>query len=850
MSTPMNHVFEIQISLFLCVLVLFWVLEIFIFSQNIKAKVLHTFLNSKFLFFVIPVQFSLLMMVLFASNFVEVNHWGLLFKLPITKNSFAFFIVAFIILDLFDYIYHYMMHKKPLFWKFHQVHHSDLDVDISTTVREHPGETFIRVSYSIFVICLVGAAPWVLIFKQCIQSSSNIMSHSKVKLPIKVNAIVSKVFVTPNTHHIHHHYQLPYTDSNYGDVLTIWDHLFATFLKKNPEEITFGVDTNMDRIDNENFKNLIVRPFIINKKKFMKKIEITKNSTIIIGFLLMTQVITSQTSVQGTIVDENNTPIAYADIVFKGSKEGTSTNSEGVFKLISKNTYNDVIINYVGFENKVVHLISPNTSNLSITLKEQAIAMNEVIVHSRLKKRLKKKENPAYKILEKIWENKKRNGLKLSKSYEYEKFSTVELGLDNLDTAFVKKALKNDFEIISKKMNTNNFNKYYVPIELIERSEKVFGNNILNKERTDTEGERIIGIKQEGKIFEHIGETFKEIDVYENNITILNKNFVSPISSEGFGTYDYNLIDSTSVNDVKQYTIQFYPREERDFAFNGYFTVDTKNYALAEIVMQTPKKMNLNFVRNFELTKSFTFLNDSIYLPLLNEYKGDFTLLSKDKNEKGAYVVKKEVFSNYILDLPKEATFYDQKVNQIVSNQFEKDSVYWNTKEDQETKDLYETVNIVKASKKIKAITGSIYILSDGYIPLFKGLQTGNIWTTVARNQVEGLRLRLGFRTFLSDSDRFRAEGYAAYGQRDKITKYGIEARYLLSNLPRTTISGAYLNDYEQMGLTQFNGIHLLPEADKGSKALFVRGQNFFLSKIQKTMFRFDLEPTKTYMLV
>jgi sterol desaturase/sphingolipid hydroxylase (fatty acid hydroxylase superfamily) len=261
----LNHVFQLQITLYLFILIFFWLLEFLISPQKLKNKLSHTFLNAKFLLFVVPVQFLLSVLVLFAANYIEADKFGLMFLLPISKNSILFFIIAFVCLDFFDYLYHFMMHKTPFFWKFHQVHHSDLDVDISTTVREHPCETFIRVNYSILVICIIGATPWVLIFKQIIQSFSNIVSHSKVKLPKKTNKIISKIFVTPNTHHIHHHYQLPYTDSNFGDVLTIWDQLFSTFQKLKQSEIICGVDTNMTREDNENFKKLILRPFI--KKK-------------------------------------------------------------------------------------------------------------------------------------------------------------------------------------------------------------------------------------------------------------------------------------------------------------------------------------------------------------------------------------------------------------------------------------------------------------------------------------------------------------------------------------------------------------------------------------------------------
>lgn len=844
MTHFLNHIFQIQIMLYVFVLASFWLLEFLICSQYLKPKIAHTLLNAKFLFMVVPIQLLMSILVLCVSNYIETEKIGFLFLFPITPNSFIFFIVAFVILDFFDYLYHFMMHKTPLFWKFHQIHHSDLEVDISTTIREHPGETFIRVSYSVLVIIVVGAAPWVLIFKQLIQSFSNITAHSKIKLPKTLNNIVSKVFVTPNTHSIHHHYLLPYTDSNFGDVLSIWDHLFSTFSILEQSEIICGVDTNMIEKENKSFKKLLKRPFVLIKEKIWESRKKKQQNIILFTALITSSVIHSQTIVKGILVDTQNVPISNANIIFKGSNNGTLTNHLGVFILKSDKTYKEICIKYVGFEEKNILLDAQNTTDLKIVLNEQINTLNEVAIISEPRKRIKKKDNPAYKILENIWKNKNKNGLKNSKSYQYDQYSSTEFGFNNFDSTAVKKILKKDFDAISLQMKKNEEDTYLVPIELFEKNQTIFGNNILNKEKTIIDGERYTGVEQQPDLFRNITNTFQKIDVYENNIILLNKNFVSPLSTEGFGTYNYVLSDSTFIGDKKYYTIKFYPRESRDFAFRGHFIVDTKSYSLTEIAMESPKKMNLNFVKNFEIKKTFLIEND-IYLPLINEYKGTFTILTKDDDRKGAYLVKKEMFSNYILENPKEDQFYDQNDTQTSFTQYKKTSAYWDQKQDEEVKNTYKTVSITKDSKPIKSITETVYILTDGYIPLSKGFQTGNIWATAAQNEIEGLRLRAGFRTFISDNDRLKIEGFTAYGTKDKTIKYGLETRYLLSNNPRTTISAAYLNDYEQMGLIQFNSIHLLPEADKGSKAFFVRGHNYYLSHIQKIMLRYDFEPIK-----
>ncbi|QHI36151.1 TonB-dependent receptor SusC [Kordia antarctica] len=571
-----------------------------------------------------------------------------------------------------------------------------------------------------------------------------------------------------------------------------------------------------------------------------------KTYILFISLLISTTYTFAQTKVQGALKDENNQPIPFADVYFTNSSVGTTSDMDGNFTLESENDYPELTISFIGYESRVISLLEKKTMGIQIVLKEEPTSLDEVYIVGKPKKRLSKKENPAYRILKKIWENKKRNGVKLANSYQYDKYTTVELGFDNMDSTFVKKSLKEDYNAIASKMKINTDNgTYYLPIQLTETTEKVYGDNRLKKERIDIVGQRKVGIEQQGKILERVAGVFKEINIYENDIAILNKNFVSPISTEGFGTYDYVLSDSTTVENKKYYTIYFFPRQDGDFAFQGSMTIADENFSIVDIEMKTLKQMNLNFVRSFEFKKTFSIKNDSIYIPQKNEYKGDFTLLTKGEEEKGIFVNKNETFSNYEFDTIKEPSFYDEVIEQTKVDQFKKNDRYWKKNQTEDIAEVYAVVDKVKDSKKVNGVTNKIYILSDGYINITDGLQIGSIWATTARNDVEGYRARMGFRTFKTYNDRLRLEGFLAYGFTDKKLKYGLEARYLLSNNPRTTLSAAYLNDNEQMGLITFNGTHLIPEADKGSKALFGRGSNFFLSRIQKSMLRFDWEAKK-----
>jgi sterol desaturase/sphingolipid hydroxylase (fatty acid hydroxylase superfamily) len=148
------------------------------------------------------------------------------------------------VFDLLDYIYHRAMHQIPGLWRFHLVHHTDTVMDVSTTLREHPGETVLRNGFLLIGVLVCGASFESLILRQTIQTFSNILSHTALRLPSAGAHVLGWVFITPNLHHVHHHFRLPFTNTNYGDTLSIWDRLFGTFAAPTASNSTAGLDTH------------------------------------------------------------------------------------------------------------------------------------------------------------------------------------------------------------------------------------------------------------------------------------------------------------------------------------------------------------------------------------------------------------------------------------------------------------------------------------------------------------------------------------------------------------------------------------------------------------------------------
>lgn len=256
------EVFIFSITLFLC-----WNLENIAGLSIGYKKWDHAYLNSKFLITNIPLQFLLGFVYVRTIQWTGLHHFGIIYHLPFMKNNFLMFLFIFLFLDLGEYVYHFIMHKINFLWRFHVVHHSDNIVDASTTLREHPGENTIRNIFTLLWIFLGGVVFWALLLRQIIQILSNIFSHINYRLPQKIDNIVGMVFITPNLHHVHHHYQQPYTDCNYGDVLSIWDRMFGTFNRLALNEVVFGIDNFMDKDIHSKYGPLLKMPFGKYKKR-------------------------------------------------------------------------------------------------------------------------------------------------------------------------------------------------------------------------------------------------------------------------------------------------------------------------------------------------------------------------------------------------------------------------------------------------------------------------------------------------------------------------------------------------------------------------------------------------------
>ena len=241
---------------------LFWSIESIIplFNFNYK-KFKHALPNFFFTLTTIIVNFSLAFILLLVSDWVTENNYGLLNYGQFLPLS-LYIIFGVLFLDLIGaYLPHYVQHKVKFLWKIHLVHHSDHKVDTTTANRHHPFESVVRYLFTLLGVALLGANMGLVFLYQSLSVVLSQFNHANINISPKIDKFLSLFIVTPNMHKVHHHYVMPYTDSNYGNIFSFWDRLFGTFKSLNPSKIIYGVDTFFDEKENESIKSLLLRPF-------------------------------------------------------------------------------------------------------------------------------------------------------------------------------------------------------------------------------------------------------------------------------------------------------------------------------------------------------------------------------------------------------------------------------------------------------------------------------------------------------------------------------------------------------------------------------------------------------------
>lgn len=572
----------------------------------------------------------------------------------------------------------------------------------------------------------------------------------------------------------------------------------------------------------------------------------------LVVFLLSVISLDAQTKVSGEVFDDQGDPVPFVNIVFAGSNEGTITNENGRFYLESETTWQELTISFIGYEEQTIQLLEKVNYEMVITLSQGAEAIDEVFIFTG-KTSKDDVENPAIAILRKIWLNKKQNGLRQYKQYTYDKYEKLEFDLNTIDSALINSRLFNGMEFIFDQTDTSRVTgKTYLPIFINEAVSKVYGDNILNKEKEILEGNKNSGFSENQTVITFIKDLYNQYNVYNNYLQFFDKNFVSPISRTGIQTYNYVLADSAYIDNKWCYNIIYYPRRSNELTFKGDFWVNDTTFALKEINMQLSKSANINWVKEIYMEQEFDIKNDTTFLLKKDYFLSDFAFQKKEES-RGLYGKRTTLYDNYVFDKPLKKEFYEKEVYNYDKDVFNRDDAFWEAnRQEALNKDeigVYKMLDTLKTVKKFRSLYNVGSVLASGYYEFTNlNLDYGPIFSTFGYNEVEGLRLRAGGRTYFGQNDLWRLEGFGAYGFRDQKFKYGISGKWLIDKKSRLIVSGGYRKDVEQIGASLTTSRDVLGR-NLASSSLVNTAANDKLTSIELANFALEFEPIRNLIL-
>lgn len=480
-------------------------------------------------------------------------------------------------------------------------------------------------------------------------------------------------------------------------------------------------------------------------------------------------------------------------------------------------------------------------------IKEKTI---DGVVMKSSKKKLKKKDNPAYEILQQVWKHKKNNGLSQFQDYQYNEYEKIEVDVINIDSTFTQKKIFNKVDFIFKYADTVD-NKLSLPIYLNETLYKNFGKKEpVKKEKKEVLANKASGFSGNEAVANTAKNLYKDINIYDNVLNFFNIGFTSPIAKDGFLSYDYELMEDQTYSGTDCYRIKYTPKRKDVLSIYGVVYISKENYAVVRATLKSSRNLNVNFVNNFYNELDFDNPNDSIFLPKKNYQEIQMSILSKKDKSKSLLIKKNTTFSDYLFNQNLSDKVFETKIEALSNKSLHKDENFWEeNRQDSLTdkeKNIYVMMDELNKVPKFKKAVKIYEALSSGYYNVGNAVDIGDLYSTIGFNDVEGLRVRVGARTFFSPNDLWRTAFYTAYGFKDKQLKYGFEARKMFDKDNRFTLGIGTRRDVMQLGaqLTTDEGIMTRSFASSG---VLNSGNNFNLSSVNQTSAFASVDPFKNF---
>ena len=523
----------------------------------------------------------------------------------------------------------------------------------------------------------------------------------------------------------------------------------------------------------------------------------------------------SAQNIQGVVTDSlTNEPIPYLSVFYEGKGVGSITDNDGNYKVETRKGWNKLTFSAVGYVTKVVNIIPGVTKNLNVRMRPDDIMLDEVVVKPKREK-YSRKNNPAVELMKKVIAHKKNNKLSENDYYQYNKYQKITMSLNDVTPEMLEKGMYKKMPFLKDQIELcEETNKFILPISVDETASQKIYRKHPKSEKTIIKGMSSTGVNElfaTGDMLSTVlKDVFTDVNIYDNDIRLLQYPFISPISSsDAISFYKFYIMDTTFVDKDKCFHLTFVPNNSQDFGFTGHlYVLADSSYTVKKCTMNLPKKSGVNFVDNMDIIQEFEQLPNGEWVLKTDDMIVEMTLM---KIMQGFQIRRTTRYSDYAFDELPQQLFKRKGAEIKEADAMMRGDDFWNQYRPVPLTQTESSMDmLVKRLEQMPGFKYVIFVLK-AFIENFVETGTkehpskvdiGPVNTMISNNYIDGLRLRMSAQTSANLNPHLFFKGYYAYGFKDHRSKYMGEVEYsfnkkeyLPREFPKNSITFSYQYD-------------------------------------------------------
>lgn len=523
----------------------------------------------------------------------------------------------------------------------------------------------------------------------------------------------------------------------------------------------------------------------------------------------------SAQNIQGVVTDSlTNDPIPYLSVFYEGKGVGSITDNDGHYKVETRKGWNKLTFSAVGYVTKVVNIIPGVTKNLNVRMRPDDIMLDEVVVKPKREK-YSRKNNPAVELMKKVIAHKNNNKLSENDYYQYNKYQKITMSLNDVTPEMLEKGMYKKMPFLKDQIELcEETNKFILPISVDETASQKIYRKHPKSEKTIIKGMSSTGVNElfaTGDMLSTVlKDVFTDVNIYDNDIRLLQYPFISPISSSDvISFYKFYIMDTTFVDKDKCFHLTFVPNNSQDFGFTGHlYVLADSSYTVKKCTMNLPKKSGVNFVDNMDIIQEFEQLPNGEWVLKTDDMIVEMTLM---KIMQGFQIRRTTRYSDYAFDELPQQLFKRKGAEIKEADAMMRGDDFWNQYRPVPLTQTESSMDmLVKRLEQMPGFKYVIFVLK-AFIENFVETGTkdnpskvdiGPVNTMISNNYIDGLRLRMSAQTTANLNPHLFFKGYYAYGFKDHRSKYMGEVEYsfnkkeyLPREFPKNSITFSYQYD-------------------------------------------------------